>query len=429
MRNLNAFLKLCLLRNGKTISQMADQINLDKAYLSRVFNNHYQVRKERNIKKICNYLGIDDAILFSPNYEFERLCEKFELAFYFCSKQEDEYYSQLQKYQDFFKYTSPYYIDILILTAMYEIEKYKQIPKNISYLIKLYPSLSQHNQEILRTYLILLEVVCPDFSSEYKESHLFKESLCLPPNDKHLLGRYYYFSMSFFRKHNMKKRVYFCYSHANEIFKQTENYMMLENLHIKFSGLLRSYGQMSNAINNDLKLLDEFKDKPYQLKNLEILYNNIAWTYLLIHDYKNAIKYYLKTLEYTQDNEIFFNLAFAYFQIGDKKEANHYVNLGKTAKSYGEYVYIMLEWLEAMINRKYSKKAFRLLLKLKNFYADALDKTVKDMIQIEIVNYLYFSNQYCEALKACAPLVGRVLQTPNQLFYHPTINKSKSHTF
>lgn len=59
MFNINAFLKLKFLTSKRTLEDISSQISLDKGYLSRVFNNVYQVKKKRNLEKICQALNVD----------------------------------------------------------------------------------------------------------------------------------------------------------------------------------------------------------------------------------------------------------------------------------------------------------------------------------------------------------------------------------
>ena len=96
-------------------------------------------------------------------------------------------------------------------------------------------------------------------------------------------------------------------------------------------------------------------------------------------------------------------------------QALHYIDLGKSAKSYSEYVFLLLEWLEAMIQKRYSKKSYMLLLKIQKSYFDDLESIMQDTIALEIVNYLYFTEQYEQALHACKPLLNKRIDSPTQL--------------
>lgn len=413
MKNLNAFFKLCQIKHGIPISKMASRLSLDKGYLSRTFNNKNRLRKERNIQKICTFFDLDINTVFQTDYTFENLCTKFKRAFYFCDEDVHALYQEILNYQKYYEWKSPYYIDILIIRLMYETEVNHHLPPFIDYLNKILPSLCDQDQVVVSTYFILIDVQFPSFAFEPKENY-FQIAMNTPSKDKQILARLYYFGLSYFRKRNLPKLSKKCYLLALASFQNTQNHIMLEKLFMKYSALLRAYGQFEKAVHNDEALIAKFKRQNLQLRNLEILYNNLAWTYSLLHDYPQAIKYYEKAILTLQDNEIYFNLAFCHYCIGNKASALYYIELGKAAKCYSEYVYLLLEWLEAMIQKRYSKKSYMILLRIKKAYFDDLEIIMKDTVQLEMINYLYFTKQYELAFGEFAPLLNRRIDSPAQ---------------
>ncbi len=414
MKNINAFFKLCQIKKGVTISKMATHLSLDKGYLSRTFNNKNQIRKERNIHKICSFFDLDMNTVFQTDPQFVHLCAEFKRAFFFCHPQVHHLYHLILSYQKQYEWKSPYHIDILLTKLMYEVEVNHYLPPFIDYICKIMPSLCEPDQALLATYFMLIDVQFPGFSYE-KEINYFKLGLEISDPHDQIRARLYYFGLSYFRKHNQPKRTRKCYLLALELFERSQNTVMLEKLFMKYSALLRAYGSFEKAAQNDLLLIDKFERQHLQLRNLEILYNNLAWTFSLLHDYQQAIHYYEKAIVTLKDNEIYFNLAFCYYKIGDKIQALHYIDLGKSAKSYSEYVFLLLEWLEAMIQKRYSKKSYMLLLKIQKSYFDDLESIMQDTIALEIVNYLYFTEQYEQALHACKPLLNKRIDSPTQL--------------
>lgn len=412
---LNAFLKLCVVTKKINVSMMSAQVSLDTGYLSRIFNNQFQLRKERNLYKICHYLELDAYQLLKTDRDFERFCKQFKQAFYYCDPSVHQLYERLLQYEQAFDGQSPYYVPVLLLRMMYEMEAQKRYPYAlVNTISKIMGALPEEAMQIVWTYFVLADAQFPDFErSGHKD--VFYEASRFSFEDLHLKARLYYFGLSYFRKYHRPKYVEKCYLKAREGFRQTQNVIMQEKLSMKFSSLLRSNGHLRQALHNDLQLLYHYRYHHYQFRNVEILYNNIAWTYLLLHDYAMAAKYYECTLRTLKDNEIYFNLAYCFYRLGKKQEALEYIALGRLAKGYAEYVYLLLEWLEAMINRRYSKKSFGIVYKVLKLYGSHLDIVVKDMLQIEIVNYFYYNKFYLEALQASAPLIGRKIMAPNQL--------------
>lgn len=417
---LNAFLKLCVVTKKINVSVMAAQVSLDTGYLSRIFNNQFQLRKERNLYKICRYLGLDVDLLLETHDDFERFCERFKTAFYYCQSDVHQMYLELLEYGKVFEGRSPYYIQVMLLRLMYETE----VKKSYSYvllnsLMRIVTSLPRSARLLVWTYCVLADIQFTDFERPGRKD-AFHEAVQLVDSNSNIRGRLYYFGLSYFRKYDRPQYMKKCYRKAQDSFLETRNLIMLEKLNMKYSGLLRAYGYMQKALQNDLALLHEFDHHEYQFRNVEILYNNIAWTYMLLHEFPKAVDYYRLTIQTLQDNEIYFNLAYCLYRLDQKAEALECIRLGRLTNSYGEYVYLLLEWLEAMINRKYSKKSYGILHKILKVYGTHLDVIVKDMLQIEIVNYLYYNGDYFSALEACIPLLSRTVYTPNELMIHET---------
>ena len=74
---------------------MATHLSLDKGYLSRTFSNKNQIRKERNIHKICSFFDLDMNTVFQTDPQFEHLCAEFKRAFFFCHPQVHHLYHLL----------------------------------------------------------------------------------------------------------------------------------------------------------------------------------------------------------------------------------------------------------------------------------------------------------------------------------------------
>lgn len=83
MHNINAFLKFKFLQSKRTLEDLSNEISLDKGYLSRVFNNIYSIKKERNLLKLCNALNVDYQSLYVMDKEFEDLLHQYFQSLYY----------------------------------------------------------------------------------------------------------------------------------------------------------------------------------------------------------------------------------------------------------------------------------------------------------------------------------------------------------
>lgn len=418
-KNLNALFKLNLYEQDITLSKMEERINLDKGYLSRVFNNHYQIRKERNLIKICNYLHLDYKHIYARDSYFEKMTSDFFEAFLFRDPTTNLLYEQILQYKSQFK-QHPYRIDIMMVEFVHLVSLAKPSAKLDSLVEQFYKIEASLNPTYRKLFLVFLLDYLQLKSKLEDILNIFRKAHQIQLKDKthelHIQGFLYYYGMTIFRKLNRFNEVKRCFFESRKCFRELGNYVMEMNLNMKYSGFLRMSGHLEKALSNDLNILKMLScQNNERLKNKEILYNNIAWTYSLMHDYNKAIIYYHRALETLQDNEIYFNLAYCYYKTNKKQEALLYIEKGRQAKFYVDYAYLLLDWLEAMIQRKYSKKSYILLIKFLKIYGKDVEKSIRDFIQIEIANYLYFTKQYEDVLYACHELLNRKIISPSEL--------------
>ena len=269
-----------------------------------------------------------------------------------------------------------------------------------------------------KKFSLIYELYYLERFSMYKEAQVvFQQALNLNFYDKQLEGRLYYTGMSIYRGLGDIEKAKKYYLLANYYFSKMENLAMLENLNIKYSILLRSIGELNKALNNDVQLLEDYTIRHYRIRNIEILHNNIAWNYSLLHDYRKAILYYQKALESLKDNDILFNAAYCCYRIGEISQTLSYIELGKKSPSCGEYIYALLEWLECMVKDRYCFESFSILKSILNNYGEDIESNYQTTIKIEIVNYYYYNHMYEEAIHALQPLMGKQLISPSELIF------------
>lgn len=202
----------------------------------------------------------------------------------------------------------------------------------------------------------------------------------------------------------MIKPCFAYYDHCSKICIQTNNKNRQFNLEIAYANYLLQLGFTNESLKINMKLLDSSKkNHPY---NYEILLNNIAWTYMLLHQYEQAIEYYLKVIEISPNNGRLFNIAWCYYQTHDNDHALKYIQIGKKSKKAQDYYYLFLEWLEAMIYKKYSKRSYDILIKLSSSYKNMLPDDMRNFVSIELINYHKAHHQYKEAMAISEKLVS-----------------------
>ena len=279
---------------------------------------------------------------------------------------------------------------------------------------RILPSLSTYYKKFYYVYLMnYLDNTC-QYKSILSIIQITKDLLNY---DIHLEGRLYYFCLSIYRSLGYLDKAKSSYFQASKYLGEVHNIIMLENLNLKYSGLLRVSGEIQAALKNDLKLLEDYTVKQYRLRNIEILFNNIGWTYSLLHNYKKAVIYYQKALETLDDNDVYFNMAYCLYKIGEDNLSRTYIQQGKEAPESNSFARPFLDWLDLMIDEKYSEKSYKTLVSILKHHDTDLEDVVKDTIQIEIVNYYYYNRMYEEAIHALQPLMGKQLISPSELIF------------
>ena len=412
--NLGAFIRLEMYERKKSVYDVAKFLNVDISYLYDSLSRH--VKLNEKLACIISYLNLEKKEVFKRNLSFEKIRNRFFYSVFYCLDERDYLYKEILSISQKLN-SSPYKIDILIIKYIYTVsvlEDYSCMNDYINCFEEILPFLSTYYQKV---YLVFLLYYLNNTSQLKNVTELFEYIEKLPCNDVHLEGRVNYLGLSVFRRIGQIARAEKCYFRAKDYLNKVQNVTMLENLNLKYSGMLRMTGKIRKALNNDLALLESYIIKQYRLRNIEILYNNIAWTYSLLHDYKKAVFYYQKALETLNDNDVYFNIAFCCYRIGEEPMASNYVQLGKKAPSCGDYIYLLLDWLELMIQDRYSHKTMQALQNILRNYESDLEEIDKDTIKIEIVNYYYYNHMYEEAIHALQPLMGKQLISPSELIF------------
>ena len=380
------------------------------------------IRGKKNIENnnavstLIESLDLDKHELFKRNLKFEKTRNDFFNALFFCTDEREELFQQVLCYENCLK-SSPYTIDILMIKYVYTvsvIEDYSSIKYYLDNIGKIIPFLSKFYQ---KTFYVFLLYYYLNISRYEKIMDIYSMGHRLTTNDIHLEGRLYYLGLSIYRRFGLLSEAKKCYHQACFYLSKANNIAMLENLNLKYSGLLRISGEIQAALKNDLKLLEDYTVKQYRLRNIEILFNNIGWTYSLLHNYKKAVIYYQKALETLNDNDVYFNMAYCLYKIGEDNLSLTYIQRGRKAPVSNAFITPFFDWLELMIEKPYCSKSYELLKAISTDYSYCLEDINKTMIQIEIINYYYYNHMYEEAIHALQPLMGKQLISPSELIF------------
>ena len=212
------------------------------------------------------------------------------------------------------------------------------------------------------------------------------------------------------------KKMNYCFKYHEKCLSKcikTNNIKRQFNLEIIYSNYLEQIGFVEDALQINLKLLEKSKEN-YKYTYAVIL-NNTAWSYMLLHQYKDALIHYLEVINIKPDNDPLFNISWCYYQLNDYEKAKKYIHLGKKAPNRTDYYYLLLEWLDAMINKKYSQKTCDILQKILKTSKDHLTDEMRYFILIELINFYKYHHLYQEALAISESLINQNILTSTEI--------------
>ncbi len=181
----------------------------------------------------------------------------------------------------------------------------------------------------------------------------------------------------------------------------TNNTTRLFNLEIVYGVYLMKNYQYKQAIHHNLLLLKtSHKLNGY---NERVILNNIARGYTLLHNYEKALYYYLKAIKnVAADISQCFDIAWCYYKINNNKKARQFIIKANKLNIQNEQT-LLLEWLEAMINKPYSNRCSELLEKALSI--NTLSEDSKNFVLVQLEDYYYHTKEYDKAREMANMLI------------------------
>mgnify|MGYP004624288877 CR=1 FL=1 len=350
MNNINAFLKLKANEKHISVNELAKLTNKSQSYISRILNNQIVYSNEnRTIKQICYFLNIKKT---SFNYKSNEFINMF--------------YQFIEKKL------------LYIYKSLDSIEKQVFCIIYAHYLIKL-------NQSDLSLFYIN-QIDVNDINNDSLKTLFYSTNLSIQTH---------------INKINMSCTNY--YLQCRNICKKNKNIKRLINISIIYSNYLMKINCLDEAIEMNINIIDKvLKNTPH---NLCIIYNNIAWGYMLKHDYKEALKYYNLVDKNKIDDDILFNMAWCKYQLKDYKHTRIFLEEAKEIEVSNPIYPILNDWLIAMMNKKYSLKTYQLLCEIEDEHSEYLSMDMQHFIEIEKLNYYTHNHKEKEALKLTKKII------------------------
>ncbi len=400
------FLKLKAFEKKISINQLAKLTNKSQSYISRMLNNQIIYSNEnRTFKQICHFLDIRERDLQINTNSLKKEFYTFLNDACFKRENRDLHYQKLISKQEQFK-NSPGIIYIYLTQIIYKGLKLSYISDDIynsilKKLLCIYPALEMSEQTIFNifyaSYLAKTNqyILAQNYINKISINHY---SNC------DILTMYYYIKLSIDSHTSNETYQYMAtYLKCKNLCEQTNNHIRLLLLNGNYANELMKIGYIDEAINQNKNLINNTIE--FNSINLWIRYNNIAWGYMLKHDYKEALKYYNMIDKDKIDDDILFNKAWCKYQLKDYKHTRIFLEEAKEIEVSNPIYPILNDWLIAMMNKKYSLKTYQLLCEIEEKHSEYLSMDMQHFIEIEKLNYYTHNHKDKEALKLTKKII------------------------
>lgn len=392
------FFKYQRYRHKLTLRHLAKQLNMDNTYLSKIENGH---------------ITPSDIKLHQLLRFYKTTIKQFE----YCQFTQEFVYEQLNKIY-YVEFTKKDYANI---EEMIYKHRNSQYVGHLKLILWCYDAVyarfnSKFNQE-----MIILSNTIDAFSNEEKEFFLIckcifhiqrrqkKDADIVLNNLKHLQSNWqgfrkfikvkydYYFEYYF----NMPKDIELCTKQLKEDHnnKRLPFMTMLEALFYSHLGL---HDQSIQIYKQQLSYLKQIHDD----LNTSVVMSNLGNQHLYKHEYNTASEYFQKAILLKNNNSNYFDLAWCYYNLGQKEECEKTIRHSIKAKTQYPAYTELLEWLSQMVKRPYSKTCLNILLRIEKMYFEQLGPRAKVFLYIAISNHY----QHDENFRMANQYLKKVIQ-------------------
>ncbi|MFQ6862235.1 MAG: tetratricopeptide repeat protein [Beduini sp.] len=374
-----------------TVEQLSEELHMSKSNLSRIENGKIMASDE-------NRGIIEDRFSICFSIE-DNLVEKFES---FTKENLDRliYYKLFGEYsRQEFDITGiqfeksilypPYMLLKLFIFSTKNIEE-----KFVNKYLPIFGGLiNLFDQDFQKLYYIS-SINCLYFDKNYDKALILCEYVESNFVKDRLLDSYLY---------HIKSMIYICLgnqplamktiNYAISLSTSLANAPRLIALNILKANSLRLSGKCQEA------LLEDHKNFEYANKmNIHFydytIYSNTGWSYYLLNDYENAIKYYKKAENIDIDDDICFMTALCSYRLGLRSQCKEYLTKGRRARNVGLAFPYLIDWLELTLNKKYSVKAEKRLLYCLKKYENIMHFDSRNNIYKLLIEHYHYHQEY-----------------------------------
>ena len=411
--NFGTYLKaIRLLKHYNSLNKIASNILISESYLSKLEHNKsiskLLIIDILNYYKISTIVDDNNTILISLNDNDLYVSENYNQLI------NNAFDRRIERLIDNYFYITPIkklkinYNDILFPLDLLNNYIFRTVDdnfeiltdKNTVLLQKTLSSIIDHYSNKLKTIYYLSNSQILFSQGDYiKSKEMLEQILTIKNLDKRLviICKYYLLQNA-----NCLHDYLAAIKHAEELNTLLKSYPnKLREIQI-VGEISQTYAFIGNLEFADKIMLNGIETaKDINEKQYMLLSYNLATSLLEQKEYSKAKKHFLNVFDYFYDNTTCFDIAWCYYNEGDKINALKYLSISRDQKIkiHKKYSTYFCDWLEAMINRNYSNKCEKILLRIYKNYERTMHPKTKELLYTLLRDHYIVKKDYEKALK------------------------------
>lgn len=197
------------------------------------------------------------------------------------------------------------------------------------------------------------------------------------------------------------------YKETKEVFEKNGAKKRVIQLNTLYANALSKMGFFEECIRIEKEIIaqkDLIKENTYYVS-----VHNIGVEYSSIKKYEDALPYHLEVLEYLDNEETRFEVAWCYYNLNNFIEAKKHLTINKRNYKTNEYS-LLCKWLEEMMKECYTENCLDILKRIEKLLKKNPQKESVEFLYIQLIDCLEAQNKEKEALKYAKKLINQYVK-------------------
>lgn len=341
---IGLLIKISRLEQGMERAELAARTNINLSQLFRI-ENGLSVLNNYEISKIFQELLIDEEHFSEEDSNLNMIFDEYVDNYIYGLKQDNELLiKQAYQFQHGYESSTYYYkwICLKYFNGVINKQNDDKLFTLESILTKIKDDLMPIEKQLYGIFLSLQK----NRKGLYDDAISILNSALSVANDSKLLGIIYFYLFTNYSQSNESELAYSFLNKALEQFKLDNNFIGVTECVCHFGiyfSRKKEYQLAESYFNESIKLAKILKKENI----IGISYYNLSWCKLCKKEYDDVYPIAKKAMQYIDDGNLYFNIAFAYYKLHKSKELILvYVENGRDRISKDNILYNEFNYIE-----------------------------------------------------------------------------------